>query len=55
MKRHPLELPDELIWSPWKRLGFVLGAWFLLFLPGVLVALLIALLLIVSRVSGLHL
>lgn len=41
MKRHPLELPDELLWSPWKRLGFMVGAWFLLFAPGLFMVILL--------------
>ncbi len=55
MRQNPLDLPDELLWSPWKRLGFFVGAWFLLFLPGIAVALRIALILSFVKATGLHL
>lgn len=55
MKRHPLELPDNLLWSPWKQLGFMLGAWFLLFLPGIFTVILVTLILSFAKATGLHL
>jgi len=55
MRHEPLDLPDDLRWSMKQRIGFALGAWFLLFLPGIVVAIMVWLLLSLSRASGLHL
>lgn len=54
MRRHPLELPDNLLWSPWKQLGFMVGAWFLLFLPATFMAIIVLLVLGIARAFALH-
>lgn len=37
IRRHPLDLPDELQWSPAERIVFALGAWVLLFCPAIFI------------------
>lgn len=41
MRHDPLELPLEVEFSTKTRILFALGAWFLLFLPAIAIALLV--------------
>lgn len=43
--KNPSQWPIEREFSPWQRMGFALGAWFLLMLPAVVVTLMVYLLL----------
>ena len=53
--KNPNQWPMELEFSMKQRILFALGAWFLLFLPGIVVALIVALILSFARSTGLHL